>query len=242
MMTECETYHELISALIDGELDPSESKLVQVHLDECDRCQELKDEFNQSDRLFKSHYDTAMQAEHTSIDGHESTAKSKARQLFLESQRQDSQFTKNQAPNLLMKPGTAANGFASENITETSQSAQQTFAKPGHLEKTGPSGFRLVRVLPWAIAASALIASFVMSVQRNNEPDSVPAIEPILALQTINTYSHRDQQTMLKTLEWDLRMMKLEMKQLDLSPDQSELMEKHIGQLMFRIEQLKSQP
>lgn len=36
---------EILSALIDGELEPDERRLVHEHLQECDQCRELLDEF-----------------------------------------------------------------------------------------------------------------------------------------------------------------------------------------------------
>jgi hypothetical protein len=67
-------------------------------------------------------------------------------------------------------------------------------------------------------------------------PDN-DVIGPLQTLQVVSRQEQRTYATMRKLMEWDLRALKLELKQMNLSPDQAEQLGHRIDQLIERVGQ-----
>jgi len=92
----------------------------------------------------------------------------------------------------------------------------------------------------WGVAAVLLVAigmSFGIFSRRRPEPSTL-SVEPIVAMHAINLQAEQDQQATVRAVGLELRMMKLEMKQVDLEPSAREQMEKRIDSLLAKTREL----
>lgn len=90
----------------------------------------------------------------------------------------------------------------------------------------------------WFLAVAALLlvaigVSFGVFARRSRETTSFN-VEPLVAMHAINVQTEQDQLATLRTVEMELRMMRLEMKQIQLAPGDREQMEKRIESLLSK--------
>ncbi len=88
------------------------------------------------------------------------------------------------------------------------------------------------------VAALVLITLTASVLLQSNAPDRDALTEPLATLEVINLQSDRDRQAMLKTMQWDLRALKLEVDSSHLEPDQARQMNAEIDRLMARVQQV----
>ncbi len=186
----CETFEPLVSALIDGELNESETDAVESHLQNCHACQQLKRSF-----------------------------------LILSNTIASQQIYEFEASQSFMEDMAPRNGISAP------------------LPQKVPNEQRRHWSLPWlvpiAIAASLLIwGAISMIPEKTNSVDtaSVDSIaQPLADFQMINQQKQRDQQLMLKTMELELRSLRIELDQLDPNVATRDALAKQIEDMMHRV-------
>jgi anti-sigma factor RsiW len=99
--------------------------------------------------------------------------------------------------------------------------------------------FRRASTRPFAATPAAAVA------QRDRETRAAEARNLIGSLETLQTVSRQEQRTyntMRRLMMWDLRALKLELKQMDLAPDQIEQLGQRIDGLIQRVEHVGTEP
>ena len=92
----------------------------------------------------------------------------------------------------------------------------------------------------WAAAALLFISvgiSFGVRARRES-PIPTVSVEPLVAMHAINVQTEHDQQAVLRNVEMDLRMMKLEMRSMDLDPASRQQLGDRIESLLAKTRQL----
>ncbi len=92
----------------------------------------------------------------------------------------------------------------------------------------------------WAAAALLFISvgiSFGVRARRESQIPTV-SVEPLVAMHAINVQTEHDQQAVLRTVEMDLRMMKLEMRSMDFDPASRQQLGDRIESLLAKTRQL----
>ncbi len=92
----------------------------------------------------------------------------------------------------------------------------------------------------WAAAALLFISvgiSFGVRARRES-PIPTVSVEPLVAMHSINVQTEHDQQAVLRTVEMDLRMMKLEMRGMELDAAARQQLGDRIESLLAKTRQL----
>ena len=103
---------------------------------------------------------------------------------------------------------------------------------------TGPvrSGTRLLKL---ATAALVLIAVSLVVLVTSDEAGAHRAAVPIATIELLNEQERQDQNTLLETLEWELRSLKLQIGSLRLEPTEQAALSERVERLLRQIEQTR---
>ena len=94
-------------------------------------------------------------------------------------------------------------------------------------------------------AAATIVVGFAISMFPNQQPATASQfsadeiVQPIQELQLIHRQQQRDQELMLKTLEMDLRALRLELNELDPESDERKNLASDIDAMIEKVKQFK---
>jgi anti-sigma factor RsiW len=113
------------------------------------------------------------------------------------------------------------------------------FKSPQAMSQRRGLSWRLVGVSGLAAAVLLGVGLIVSALVRQQGPAPTFSVEPVAAMHAINVQSEEDQHAILRTVELDLRAMKLELKRMSLDDAARDQLGTQIDSLLAKTRQLQ---